>query len=214
MKVVLADDHVLVLDGLRLCFEGESEFSVVGTCVNGKDLLELVRQEKPDIAIIDITMPGISGLDVIREITRMEEIETRCMVLSMHQEAEYVREAFGVGAKAYLVKSCPFEDLVQAARTVMNGKTFVSPEIAEILLKDMQTGAPDPASQLKDLTPREVQTLKLLAQGLSIKEIAFELGISYKTVHTFRSMLMQKLRIDNMAELIKFAIRRNLISMD
>jgi DNA-binding NarL/FixJ family response regulator len=214
MKIALADDHAMVIEGLRLCFESDPDCQVIGSAEDGEGIVKLVLEHQPDIAIIDVTMPGLNGIEAVRKITADKTNQTRCMVLSMHRDPEYVKEAFRAGARAYLVKSSAFEELKGAAEAIQEGKTYVSPEIANVLVENLDSDADSPANALKALTPRERQTMKLLAEGLSIKEIAFELGISYKTVHTFRTMIMQKLEISNIAELTRFAIKANLIEID
>lgn len=214
MRIALADDHAMVLEGLRLCFESDPECQVIGSSEDGQGIIDLVKSENPDIAIIDITMPGINGIEAVRRITADRNCRTRCMVLSMHKDSQYVKEAFRAGARAYLVKSSAFKELKAAAQALLEGKTYVSPEIANVLVENLDGPDQSPGQALNLLTPRERQTMKLLAEGLSIKEIAFELGISYKTVHTFRTMIMQKLELSSIADLTRFAIRANVIGVD
>jgi len=213
MKIVIADDHILVSEGLRRCFENEPDFVVVGSVEDGESLVKMVLELNPDIAVVDINMPGISGLEAVQRISDDETVDTHCIILSMHHDPEYVRGAFRVGAKAYLVKSSAFGELVSAAKGIMEGKIFVSPEITNFLVHNLNSPENSDSECLNSLTPRELQTFKLLTQGNSIKEIAFELGISYKTVHTYRSMIMQKLEKDNIADLTRFAIKINFIEI-
>ncbi|MBM4130451.1 response regulator transcription factor [bacterium] len=212
MRIVIADDHALVVEGLRLCFGTATEFEVVAVAENGHDLLAAVRRENPDLAVIDISMPGLNGIDAVRAIKAMPGVTTRCLIMSMHCEAEFVREAFRAGAGAYIIKSSSFDELLTAARTVMTGRNYLSLEIADLLalsLVDSGTGGPA-RSGISSLTPRERQTFQLLAEGLSVKAIGFKLGVSHKTVHTYRTVLMQKLGCESIAELTKLAIRHGL----
>lgn len=213
MRIALADDHVMVIEGLQLCFEADHEIQIIGTAEDGEGIVELVAREQPDIAIIDINMPGMNGIEAVRLITRNKENLTRCMVLSMHRDPEYVKEAFRAGARAYLVKSSAFKELREAANSLQEGKTYISPEIANVFVNNLDTEQQAPSEAIKILTPRERQTMKLLAEGLSVKEIAYNLGISYKTVHTFRTMIMQKLDINNIADLTRFAIKAHIIEI-
>jgi two-component system response regulator NreC len=214
MRIALADDHAMVIEGLQLCFESDPDCHVIGTAEDGDGIVELVARERPDLAIIDITMPGMNGIEAVRKITEEKDCQTNCMVLSMHRDPEYVKEAFRAGARAYLVKSSAFKELREAAKSLVEGKTYISPEIANVFVENMDDQKQSPNEALSALTPRERQTMKLLAQGFSIKEIAYKLGISYKTVHTFRTMIMQKLEITNIADLTRFAIKAQVIDID
>ncbi len=215
MRIVIADDHALVVEGLRLCFGTDPEFEVVAVAENGDQLLDAVRRENPDLAVVDISMPGLNGIDAVRAIRALPGIETRCLVMSMHREAEFVREAFRAGAGAYIVKSSSFDELRVAARTVMSGRNYLSPEIADLLASSLAEPTTGPVrSGISTLTPRERQTFQLLAEGLSVKAIGFKLGVSHKTVHTYRTVLMQKLGCESIAELTKLAIRHGLTEVD
>lgn len=212
MRIVIADDHALVVEGLRLCFGTDEEFEVAAVAENGDDLLAAVREHDPDVAVIDISMPGLNGIDAVRAIRALPGTRTRCIIMSMHREAEFVREAFRAGAGAYIIKSSSFDELRAAARTVASGRNYLSPEIADLLAVSLaETGPGGPVrSGISSLTPRERQTFQLLAEGLSVKAIGYKLGVSHKTVHTYRTVLMQKLGCDSIAELTKLAIRHGL----
>ena len=214
MRIVIADDHALVIEGLKMCFDSDPEFEVVGVAENGDILMDMVRRLAPDVAIIDITMPGLNGIDAARAISRDESSTTRCVIMSMHGDSEFVTEAFRAGASAYIVKSSSFKELQQAVRTVMSGKTYVSPEIADLLMDSFTGQTPPARTGLARLTPRERQTFQLLAEGLSVKAIALKFGVSHKTVHTYRANILQKLECDGIAELTKLAIRHGLTAVD
>jgi DNA-binding NarL/FixJ family response regulator len=212
MRIVIADDHALVVEGLQLCFGTDPDFEVVAVAPNGADLLTVVSRENPDLAIIDISMPVLNGIDAVRAIKELPGIDTRCLIMSMHREAEFVREAFRAGASAYILKSSSFEELRAAAHLVMSGRNYLSPEVAELLAGSLfeVVGKSVHSGGISSLTPRERQTFLLLAEGLSVKGIGFKLGVSHKTVHTYRTVLMQKLDCDSIAELTKLAIRLGL----
>ena len=214
MRIVIADDHAMVIEGLKMCFATDPDFEVVGTAEDAPGLLELVRRLRPDVAIVDISMPGHSGIEAVRAVAADPDLPTRCLIMSMHGETEFVTEAFRAGARAYILKSSPFKELQQAVRTVMGGATYLSPRIADLLV-DSLAGTQQPAGRgLGSLTPRERQTFQLLAEGLSVKAAAFRLGVSHKTVHTYRAALMRKLDCASMAELTKLAIRHGVICVD
>lgn len=214
MKIALADDHAVVIEGLRLCFEADPDFEVVGIANDGDAIIELVKEKRPDIAIIDITMPGKNGIEAVRTITADADNVTQCIMLSMHRDPAYVREALRAGARAYLVKSSAFDELRTAVDAVTTGKTYISPEIAGELIESLATDPQPQDDTLSKLTPRERQTMKLLAEGNSVKEIAHQLGLSHKTVHTFRATVMQKLQVTSIAELTRIAIRAGMIEID
>ncbi len=214
MKIVLADDHNLVIEGLRKCFDADPEFEIVGTAADGDELVALVDKLNPDIALVDITMPGMNGIEAVRAIRKNSAVDTRCVVLSMHREREFVNAAFKNGARGYVLKSASFSELKEAVHTVMQGKKYVGHKVADLLLEEMGEIPGGPPSPLSRLTPRERQTLQLLAEGLSVKQIGTKLGISHKTVHTFRASLMQKLECNSVAELTRLAIRHGLTNLD
>ncbi len=214
MKIVLADDHQMVLDGLQRCFASDPDFEVLGTATDGEELLELVVRTRPDLALVDITMPGLNGLEAVRAITRRSGTGTRCVVLSMHREKEFVNAAFRNGASGYLLKSASFTDLKDALRAVMRGEKYVGERVADVIMGPEPLGEQELPPLLSRLTPRERQTLQLLAEGLTVKQIGEKLGISHKTVHTFRASLMQKLDCKTVAELTRVALRMGLTNLD
>lgn len=214
MRIVIADDHAMVIEGLRMCFETDPDFEVVGTAEDVPGLLEQTRRLRPDVAIVDISMPGHTGIEAVRAIAADRTLPTRCLIMSMHGEAEFVAEAFRAGARAYILKSSSFKELQQAVRTVMGGSTYLSPPIADLLVDSLSGTLPPGGVGLGALTPRERQTFQMLAEGLSVKAVALQLGVSHKTVHTYRAALMRKLECASMAELTKLAIRHGLTCVD
>lgn len=211
MRIVIADDHALVVEGLRLCFGTDPDFEVVAVAGNGDELLTVVRREDPDLAIIDISMPVLNGIDAVRAIKDLPHIGTRCLIMSMHRETEFIREAFRAGANAYILKSSSFDELRAAAHLVMAGHNYLSPEVVDLLAGSLlEVDGKNVGSGIGSLTPRERQTFLLLAEGLSVKGVGFKLGVSHKTVHTYRASLMRKLGCESIAELTKLAIRLGL----
>ncbi|HPF69526.1 MAG TPA: response regulator transcription factor [Candidatus Krumholzibacteria bacterium] len=214
MKIVIADDHAMIIEGLQLCFGANPAYEVVGVAEDGDRLMEMVERHRPDVAVLDITMPRMNGIEATREIVRRFNGETRCVILSMHRDGQYVVEAFRAGARGYIVKSSAFRELEFAVNSVMEGKTYVSPEVSDVLVGALNEPAPvGGGPSLSGLTRRERQTLQLLAEGLSVKEISYKFGVSHKTVHAYRASVLDKLQIDSLAGLTKFAIRHGITNV-
>ncbi|MFP4354244.1 MAG: response regulator [Phycisphaerae bacterium] len=210
IKILLADDHQLMRDGLRELLERQDDFAVVAEADNGRDALDLARQEKPDIIIMDIAMPGLNGIVATREI--LEDDNTiRILALSMHPSGRVVSEMLRAGASGYLVKSCALAELVTAVRTIHAGKTYLSPEIAGVVVDGFVQSLPAGDGLGRGvLSDRECEVLQLVAEGQSTKEIAADLNITPKTVDTHRQHIMDKLGIRSIAELTKYAVREGL----
>lgn len=203
IRVVLADDHDLVRCGIRLLLE-QGDIEVVGEARDGEELLAVVRQEKPDVVLTDIDMPLMDGLRAT-EVLREHHPATKVLVLSAHDEASLLRQAVASGADGYLLKNAPSHELGQAVRAVASSGQYFSAGIAKLLL---ERGEPSPGEQL---TERQLEVLKLIACGKSSKEIAFELGLSSKTVDVHRARLMERLSISDIAGLTRYAIRMRLV---
>jgi DNA-binding NarL/FixJ family response regulator len=209
---LVADDHTVVREGIRHVLEREPGFHVVAEAANGTDALALAEQHRPDVAVLDISMPGESGLLVAARI-RQALPETRVLILSMYDNTEYVLEAVRAGAHGYLLKDSAAAELQRAVRAVQGGEAFFSPPIAR-RLSDAVRGELDRerrAGDLGSLTAREREVLQGIARGGTNKEIAAGLGISHRTVETHRESLMRKLRIRTVAGLTKFALEMGLI---
>ncbi len=214
MKILLADDHAIVREGLKLCFETMPEHEVVAEAKDGYRLLKLVAQHQPDLVVLDIAMPGLNGIEATRKITAVPGAP-RVIILSMHGDPEFVAEALRAGARGYVVKASAFDELISAIEAVAHGQTFVSPAVAGGLVDRCVRQEPTTASTPFDrLTTRERQTLQLLAEGSSAKEIAYKFGVTPKTVHTYRNSIMAKLEVSSVAELTKYAIRHGLTGID
>lgn len=208
IRVVIADDHTIVREGLRQLLQAAGDFEVVGEARDGLETLQLARSLEFDVLLLDISMPGRSGMDLIKQI-RSERPRLRIMVLSMHQEHQYAVRAIRAGASGYLTKESASRELGTALRRVASGGAYVTPEVAEQLaLGAMPHSDAPPHTTLSD---REFQVLRLLVSGKGVSEIAEGLNLSVKTVSTHKARLMQKLGIANSSELFRYAIHHRLI---
>ena len=210
IRIVLADDHEIVLEGLRSLLQHEEGFEIVGEATTGAQAYELISDKQPDIAVLDIAMPDMDGVEVARKL-RAEDCKTRILALSMHSEREYVKGLFAAGASGYMLKESALVELLRAIRTVYDGRRFLSDELVDVVLKDDQEDPAGEDSPFDLLTERELEVCKLVVEGKSTKEIAFDLGISPKTVDGHRVQIMRKLEADTMVELIRMAIRAGMI---
>ncbi len=211
IRVVLVEDHQIVREGLRALLEGQDDIEVIGEADNGKDGVALVEQHQPNVAVMDLNMPELDGVEATKLI-RKQAPDTAVLILSMYSTGEHVRPAIRAGAGGYLLKGSGLSDLVSAIRAVASGNAFFSPEVAKIVLDDSRGGSRPRAGS--DLTPRERQVLKLVAEGKSSPEIAKELGLSVKTIEGHRGRLMAKLETKNVAGMVRHAIRIGLVSAD
>lgn len=214
LRILIADDHGLVRRGARALLQARRGWKVVGEVANGRDALEKARELKPDVAIVDISMPELDGVEVVRQV-RETVPNTEVLVLTMHESDEMVRRALDAGARGYLLKSDLTECLAKAVKAVSEGKRFLTPKVSEIVLDGFlktkgQHQQVDRAGV--QLTPRETQIIRLLAAGKSNKEIATELGIAVRTVETHRAKIMSKLGLHSLAELIHYAMRNGIAS--
>ena len=212
LRVLLADDHTLIRAGLRLVVEQQPDFTVVGEAENGRKAVAMAESLQPDVAVLDIGMPELNGIEACRQI-REARPETEVVMLSMHSDEGYVLRSLKAGARAYLLKDSAEADLARAIRAASEGKSFFSPAVGKVLLEDymrklQRTGAED---SYELLSPREREVLQLVAEGKSSKEIANLLNLSVYTVETHRANLMQKLNLKSMPELILYAIRKGII---
>ncbi len=212
VRVVLADDHALVREGIRHVLDADANIEVVGEAANGADAVALALEHLPDVVLLDITMPGENGL---RAAARLREAlpNARILMLSMHDNAEYVREGMRIGTHGYLLKDSAGEELRAAIRAVHAGGTFFSPAVVRRLTSTPEVPTPAPAyAQLQLLTPRERDVLQGIADGQTNKAIAAELGISRRTVEAHRESLMRKLEIHSVAGLTRFALEVGLLA--
>jgi len=212
IRIILADDHAIVRQGLSRAIGQEDDMDVIGQAPNGRATIELVRKLSPDILITDISMPDLNGVEATRQVLR-ECPAVKVIALSMHSSRQFVMEMFRAGAVGYLLKDCDYDELVKAIHTVAEGKVYVSPSIGDVIVEDLlngrEAGAPTAFSLL---TPREREVLQLMAEGNTTRQIARQLYISPKTVEAHRLRVMNKLDIDNVAQLTKYAIQEGLTS--
>ena len=213
IRILLADDHKLMRSGLRLLIEQQPDLTVVGEAADGREAVALATSLRPDVAVMDISMPNLNGIEAAHQITQ-SHAELAVIVLSMHPDESYVLRALKAGAKGYLLKDSAESDLITAVRAVARGKSFFSPAVSKVLLDDYirklkRSGAED-AYDL--LTPREREVLQLVAEGKSNKEVANLLNLSVYTVETHRSNIMQKLNLKGVPELTLYAVRKGIIS--
>jgi len=212
-RIVLADDHVLVRQGLRRILEGTADLEVIGEANDGLELLDLLKQLTPDLVILDIFMPNLRGIEAIHEIKKIHS-DVRILILTMHRDKEYLYLALSAGAKGYLLKEDADKELFSAIEKVRQGKIYISPHFSEEVVDDLvQIGKGDTKTvfETDPLTPREREVLKLIAEGRSSKEIAQLLFISVLTVNNHRANLMEKLNLKKVTDLVKYAIRKGYI---
>jgi len=214
IKIVLADDHQLFREGLKSILEHQSDFEVVGEAIDGHTTLTMVNKYSPDIVLLDISMPGLNGIETLRRLTA-EGSKTRVIILSMHSDRRFVSESFKAGARGYLLKDSALEELVTGIRTVMNGNVYLSSHIARVLVDDyVSLSVGTDSSSVSKLTSREREVLQLIAEGHSTKETASRLNVSIKTIETHRKRIMDKLGLQGIAELTKYAIKEKIITAD
>ncbi len=210
IKVLIVDDHTIVRHGLSRSIQQQEDMEVVGQASDGRGAVELTRKLSPNVVLMDVSMPYLNGIEATREIVR-ESPGTRVVALSMHSAKRFVREMFRAGASGYLLKDCEFEELVQTIRLISEGQTYISPSISRIVVENYaRKPQEDKESAFSVLTQREREVLQLMAEGNSTKQIAMRLFISPKTVEAHRLRIMNKLDIDNVALLTKYAIQEGL----
>ena len=211
VRVLLADDHTLVRAGLRRLLESIDGMDVVGEAGDGLTLLDLAANLQPQVVLMDIAMPGLNGLEATGRMTKAWP-DIRILILSMHQNAEYVRQALRQGAMAYLLKDSAPLELELALKAVLRGETYLSPAVSKGVVSDYVHRLRSDEQPADALTPRQREVLQLIAEGQSTKEIARRLDLSVKTVETHRTQLMKQLDIHEVAGLVRFAIRAGLVS--
>jgi len=213
IKVLLADDHVMMRGGLRMVLEQNPELSVIGEAEDGRETVRLVKKLAPDVVIMDIAMPDMNGIEATRQILADRPV-IKVIALSMHSDRHFVSEMLKAGASAYLVKQCALDELFIAIKTVMKGQTYLSPCISGVVVEYiLRNKLKTEATVFSTLTDREREVLQLMAEGRTSKEIATHLNLSVKTIETHRMNIMEKLNIHTVAELTKYAIREGLTSL-
>ncbi len=214
ITILLADDHQILREGMRGLLEQEADLEVVAEAENGLEAVRLARELSPDVAVVDIRMPGLNGIEATRRM-RSEGSDTRVLALSMHSHKRFIVEMLRAGASGYLLKDCAFKELVGAVRAVAADGTYLSPAIAGVVAEGFAGRSPSESpSAFSVLSEREREVLQLLAEGSNPKEIARKLGISASTIGVHRKNIMDKLGMDNLPELTKYAVREGLTSLD
>ncbi len=206
IRVVIADDHTIFREGLCKLLSSEKEIEVCGYASGGKEAAEIIRRERPDVAILDVSMPDRNGLELARELLR-ENTSTKIILLTMHRDSLTARSAISCGVSAYVLKDNAFDDLLYAIKTVFSGGVFLSPSIAALLVDE---NIREKGKQI-GLSDREKEVLILIASGLSNKEISKKLFISIKTVETHRARIMEKLGAHSTADLVRYAVKSGLV---
>jgi DNA-binding NarL/FixJ family response regulator len=211
-KIVIAEDYTIVRQGLKSLLESFSDFEVVGEAVNGKEAIESAGRLKPDLVLMDLSMPKTDGITAIKEIKRSRP-QTRILALTVHKTEGHVRMALESGADGYIIKDASCTELEMAIRNILAGKSYLSPEISDGIIQGYLSGikAADTETKTGNLTPREVEVLKLIAEGYKSKEIADYLSISINTVDKHRANLMRKLDLHNASALTHFALKEGLV---
>ncbi len=211
ITVLLADDHIVMRQGLRALIDSQTDLEVVGEASNGHEALELIQQKKPAVSVLDLMMPGLSGLEVTRQVWRISQV----LILSMHADEAYVIEALRKGASGYVLKDATANELIQAIRIVASGQRYLSSPFSEraisAYIQRVKTGSLEPYDTL---TTREREILQLVAEGRNSAEIAQRLSISPRTVEAHRASLNRKLDIHSQADLIRLAMKKGLLPLD
>lgn len=214
IRVLLVDDHTILRDGIRLLLSSQEDIEVVGEAGDGEEAIVKARELKPDVILMDISLPKVNGIEATKMI-KAERPEAKILILTMHEDEEYVFPLLAAGASGYILKKTASSELISALRAVAEGNAFLHPAVAKTVLEKYRQGQPAPSAGGPDgLTEREVEVLRLVAQGLSNREIADRLFISIKTVQAHRSNIMEKLNLHDRVELAKYALRKGLIKID
>jgi two-component system, NarL family, response regulator NreC len=212
-RILLADDHRIMREGLRALLSGQPGISVVAEAENGRKAVQMARELTPDLVIMDVSMPDLNGIEATRQIAA-DNPDIRIIALSIHQDRRFVLQMFRAGASGYLLKDCAFEELTRAIRAVSDGQAYLSPGIAGVVVGEfLRNLVAEGAQNAPSLTAREREVLQLMAEGKTTKEIASRLSISVKTVETHRRLIMEKLHLNSVAELTKYAIREGLTTL-
>jgi DNA-binding NarL/FixJ family response regulator len=207
IRILLADDHVMVRQGFKLILAAQPDMEIVGEADNGREAVELAGKLHPDVVVMDVAMPDLNGIEATRRLTASSP-RTRVLALSMHKDSVYVREILRAGARGYLLKDAFDRDLLSAVRAVAGGEGYLSPTVSDAVLTDYRRHVTDP---LDRLSSREREILQLIAEGRTNKEIAVTLKLSVYTVDAHRGRIMEKLNLHSVGELVRFAVRHGLV---
>lgn len=207
IRILLADDHIVVRQGFRMILSAQPDMEIVGEAGNGREAVELAAALTPDVAVMDVTMPELNGIEATRRIATSSP-RTRVLALSMHKDSVYVREILRAGARGYLLKDSIDSDLLAAVRAVAKGEGYLSPSVSDAVLTDYRQHVTDPIDRLSS---REREVLQMIAEGKTNKEIASTLNLSVYTIDAHRGRIMEKLNLHSAGELVRFAVRNGLI---
>jgi len=211
LTILLVDDHPFVREGIRSFLSDLPEYKVVGEASTGEEAVRLAEQLQPDFVLLDINMPGVTGLEVVTHLRRLVP-KTKILILTVHNSREYVLHVARSGAHGYLLKEAPPEELLQALRSIGTGQRYYSQTVSGYVLDDYENKTTGRRPDARGLTPREVEVLIQSARGLSVKEISEALNITAATVQTYRARLMEKLEVHNLAGLVKYAVQKGYVS--
>ena len=212
IRILITDDHQLFREGIVNLLSAAPEIEIVAQAENGLEAIEKAKKLKPDIVIMDLGMPGMNGVEAT-QILQKELPQIKVLALSMHSDKQYIKEVLEAGAYGYLFKNCTYDQLIEAVNTVSHGKKYLSDKITEVLIQDYLGREDDVHNNNADLSERESEILKLLAEGKSTREISDMLCISVKTVGTHKQNILEKLNLKTNADLIKYAIRKGIVSL-
>jgi two-component system response regulator NreC len=214
ITIFLADDHTIIRQGLAKLLEGEPGFRVVGEAENGREAVKKVQELKPDVVIMDIAMPLLNGIEATRQIKKIYP-KTKVIILSMYSHGRYISELLSLGASGYLIKDCSGTDIIKAINAALNGDTYLSPPISRLVIEDYVSLKKRYSREdlYSSLSNREREVFQMIAEGYSTREISEMLCISPSTVKTHRSNIMEKLRIENISQLVQFAIRIGMVDL-
>jgi two-component system response regulator NreC len=206
IRVVIVDDHAVLRSGLRLLIDNESDIDVVGEAYDGASAFAQIDSLRPDVVLMDISLPDMNGIEVIRQVKEREQYPCHILVLTMHPEADYLRPALDAGADGYVVKSVADDELLDAIRAVYRGRSFLRPQAVEIL---MDSSPPETPEEI--LSDRELEILTLVARGYTNAEIGQQLYLSPKTIDTYRRRVLQKLALETRADMVDYALKNGLL---
>ena len=213
IRILLADDHIVIRDGIRALLEKHSDFEVTAVASDGRETLEMIRELEIDVVVMDISMPHMSGIEAAQQIKKLSP-EVKVLALSVHTDNELVARMIEAGASGYLPKSCEIDELIDAIQIIMNNRTYLSPSVVDSVFKFIQKEPSQTGAPPSTLTPRERDVLQLVAGGKTTKEMASLLCIGESTVESHRQNIMKKLDMHSIAELTKYAIRHGLTSFE
>jgi DNA-binding NarL/FixJ family response regulator len=208
--LVLADDHGILRAGLRALLNADPDLDVVAEASDGAEALAAVQKHQPDLAILDISMPGLNGLEVLEALNNQNS-KTKILILTVHEDTFLLKKALKLGASGYIVKQAVESELINAIRAILRGEIYIHPSLTRELVKAITPAKTDPSAKTADLTPRETEVLYLIVQGYSNREISEELNISIRTVETHRANIMQKLNLRTRVELVRYAKLHHMI---